>query len=159
MMKQTHRCLVCISVYARFIWHCVHSALSEYVTDHMMSVWVLIRIRSHVIVIHVHLSIIRPVLWLWYLYAVVLPTQPYQKRAAAMSRRRFAAGTHSDHMALLRAFQVLQHFVSSFTHSLLCFDCFSALTPLDDWHKAIKPVKACSNCVKNVACYRPRLIM
>jgi len=38
--------------------------------------------------------------------SVVLPTQPYQKRAAAMSRRRFAAGTHSDHMALLRAFQV-----------------------------------------------------
>jgi len=44
---------------------------------------------------------------LWCLCPVVLPTQPYQKRAAAMSRRRFAAGTHSDHMALLRAFQVL----------------------------------------------------
>lgn len=35
----------------------------------------------------------------------LLPSQPYQKRAAAMSRRKFAAGTFSDHMALLRAFQ------------------------------------------------------
>ncbi|XP_064474712.1 3'-5' RNA helicase YTHDC2-like isoform X2 [Ornithodoros turicata] len=35
----------------------------------------------------------------------VLPAQPGQKRAAAISRRRFAADTYSDHMALLRAFQ------------------------------------------------------
>ncbi|XP_041370241.1 3'-5' RNA helicase YTHDC2-like isoform X2 [Gigantopelta aegis] len=37
-----------------------------------------------------------------------LPTQPYLKRSAAMSRRKFAAGTYSDHMALLRAFQAWQ---------------------------------------------------
>ena len=44
--------------------------------------------------------------------SVTLPTQPYMKRSAAMSRRKFAAGTYSDHMALLRAFQVraLDHF-------------------------------------------------
>lgn len=35
----------------------------------------------------------------------LLPPQPYQKRASAMSRRKFATGTYSDHMALLRAFQ------------------------------------------------------
>ncbi|ESO09137.1 hypothetical protein HELRODRAFT_110038 [Helobdella robusta] len=38
----------------------------------------------------------------------LLPSLPHQKRAAAMSRRRFAAGTCSDHMALLRAFQSWQ---------------------------------------------------
>ena len=40
------------------------------------------------------------------LITVVLPAQAYQKRAAAAIRRKFAAGTFSDHMALLRAFQV-----------------------------------------------------
>ncbi|KAM9693599.1 3'-5' RNA helicase YTHDC2 isoform 3-T5 [Trichechus inunguis] len=38
----------------------------------------------------------------------VLPTQPSQKRAAMLCRKRFTAGTFSDHMALLRAFQAWQ---------------------------------------------------
>uniref|UniRef100_A0A8C3NU96 RNA helicase n=1 Tax=Cyanoderma ruficeps TaxID=181631 RepID=A0A8C3NU96_9PASS len=38
----------------------------------------------------------------------VLPTLASQKRAAMLCRRRFAAGTFSDHMALLRAFQAWQ---------------------------------------------------
>ncbi|XP_046559065.1 3'-5' RNA helicase YTHDC2-like [Haliotis rubra] len=37
-----------------------------------------------------------------------LPSQPHQKRSAAMARRKFASGTFSDHMALLRAFQAWQ---------------------------------------------------
>ncbi|MEJ1281551.1 hypothetical protein NN561_012501 [Cricetulus griseus] len=36
----------------------------------------------------------------------VLPTQASQKRAAMLCRKRFTAGTFSDHMALLRAFQI-----------------------------------------------------
>lgn len=36
----------------------------------------------------------------------VLPAQGSQKRAAMQCRRCFAANTFSDHMALLRAFQV-----------------------------------------------------
>lgn len=40
----------------------------------------------------------------------VLPTLASQKRAAMLCRKRFAAGTFSDHMALLRAFQVGFHF-------------------------------------------------
>lgn len=36
----------------------------------------------------------------------VLPTQPSQKRAALLCRKRFTATTLSDHMALLRGFQV-----------------------------------------------------
>ncbi|KAK2498468.1 hypothetical protein MC885_008233, partial [Smutsia gigantea] len=36
----------------------------------------------------------------------VLPTQASQKCAAMLCRKRFTAGTFSDHMALLRAFQV-----------------------------------------------------
>ncbi|XP_066993237.2 3'-5' RNA helicase YTHDC2 [Anabrus simplex] len=39
----------------------------------------------------------------------ILPNQPSQKRAAALIRKKFAAGTYSDHMALLRAFQSWQH--------------------------------------------------
>ncbi|XP_049836121.1 3'-5' RNA helicase YTHDC2-like isoform X3 [Schistocerca gregaria] len=39
----------------------------------------------------------------------VLPTQPSMKRAASAARKKFAAGTYSDHMALLRAFQAWQH--------------------------------------------------
>ncbi|XP_069677317.1 3'-5' RNA helicase YTHDC2-like isoform X2 [Periplaneta americana] len=39
----------------------------------------------------------------------VLPAQPSQKRASCLSRKKFAAGTYSDHMALLRAFQTWQH--------------------------------------------------
>ena len=35
-----------------------------------------------------------------------LPAQPSQKRASFLSRKKFSAGTYSDHMALLRAFQV-----------------------------------------------------
>ncbi|XP_029921977.1 3'-5' RNA helicase YTHDC2 isoform X2 [Myripristis murdjan] len=38
----------------------------------------------------------------------VLPTQPSQKRAALLGRKRFTATTLSDHMALLRAFQAWQ---------------------------------------------------
>lgn len=40
---------------------------------------------------------------------VMLPTVPSHKRAASMARHKFAAGTFSDHMALLRAFQVMDH--------------------------------------------------
>ncbi|XP_066516299.1 3'-5' RNA helicase YTHDC2 isoform X2 [Hoplias malabaricus] len=38
----------------------------------------------------------------------VLPAQASQKRAAMLCRKRFAANTFSDHMALLRAFQAWQ---------------------------------------------------
>ncbi|XP_009997103.1 PREDICTED: probable ATP-dependent RNA helicase YTHDC2, partial [Chaetura pelagica] len=38
----------------------------------------------------------------------VLPTLASQKRAAMLCRKRFTAGTSSDHMALLRAFQAWQ---------------------------------------------------
>ncbi|XP_075692702.1 3'-5' RNA helicase YTHDC2 isoform X3 [Rhinoderma darwinii] len=38
----------------------------------------------------------------------VLPTQASQKCAAMLCRKRFTAGTFSDHMALLRAFQAWQ---------------------------------------------------
>nr|KAG5703112.1 hypothetical protein BaRGS_012174 [Batillaria attramentaria] len=38
----------------------------------------------------------------------MLPALPSQKRASNMARRKFAAGTFSDHMALLRAFQMWQ---------------------------------------------------
>ncbi|KAL0965522.1 hypothetical protein UPYG_G00282400 [Umbra pygmaea] len=38
----------------------------------------------------------------------VLPSQASQKRASMLSRKRFTAGTFSDHMALLRAFQAWQ---------------------------------------------------
>ncbi|KAG8598146.1 hypothetical protein GDO81_002511 [Engystomops pustulosus] len=38
----------------------------------------------------------------------VLPTQASQKRASMLCRKRFTAGTFSDHMALLRAFQAWQ---------------------------------------------------
>ncbi|XP_066567383.1 3'-5' RNA helicase YTHDC2 [Amia ocellicauda] len=38
----------------------------------------------------------------------VLPVQAAQKRAAMLCRKRFSAGTFSDHMALLRAFQAWQ---------------------------------------------------
>ncbi|XP_070542906.1 3'-5' RNA helicase YTHDC2-like [Ptychodera flava] len=38
----------------------------------------------------------------------VLPNRPSEKRAALMVRKKFAAGTNSDHMALLRAFQAWQ---------------------------------------------------
>uniref|UniRef100_T1JES8 RNA helicase n=1 Tax=Strigamia maritima TaxID=126957 RepID=T1JES8_STRMM len=38
----------------------------------------------------------------------VLPAQPSQKRASAIARKKLAAGTYSDHMSLLRAFQAWQ---------------------------------------------------
>ncbi|XP_063312995.1 3'-5' RNA helicase YTHDC2-like [Pelobates fuscus] len=38
----------------------------------------------------------------------VLPTQASQKRVALLCRKHFSAGTYSDHMALLRAFQAWQ---------------------------------------------------
>ncbi|XP_053557527.1 3'-5' RNA helicase YTHDC2 [Bombina bombina] len=38
----------------------------------------------------------------------VLPSQASQKRAAMLCRKRFTAGTFSDHMAFLRAFQAWQ---------------------------------------------------
>lgn len=43
----------------------------------------------------------------------VLPALASQKRAAMLCRKRFTAGTFSDHMALLRAFQVLFHLLST----------------------------------------------
>ncbi|XP_033230299.1 3'-5' RNA helicase YTHDC2-like [Belonocnema kinseyi] len=39
----------------------------------------------------------------------ILPGQPSQKRAATMARKKFSAGTYSDHMAVLRAFQNWQN--------------------------------------------------
>lgn len=39
----------------------------------------------------------------------VLPTRASQKHAAMLCRKRLTAGTFSDHMALLKAFQVF-HF-------------------------------------------------
>ena len=38
----------------------------------------------------------------------LIPYQPYQKRAAVAARKKLAAGTYSDHMTLLRAFQLWQ---------------------------------------------------
>ncbi|XP_054714089.1 3'-5' RNA helicase YTHDC2-like [Uloborus diversus] len=38
----------------------------------------------------------------------MIPSQPSQKRAAAIARRKFACDTYSDHMVLLRAFQAWQ---------------------------------------------------
>ena len=38
----------------------------------------------------------------------VMPAQPAMKLAAKQARRAFAANTFSDHMVLLRAFQVMQ---------------------------------------------------
>ncbi|RWS31417.1 putative ATP-dependent RNA helicase YTHDC2-like protein [Leptotrombidium deliense] len=38
----------------------------------------------------------------------VIPSQPAQKRAAAVARKKLASGTRSDHMILLRAFQAWQ---------------------------------------------------
>ncbi|XP_046399834.1 3'-5' RNA helicase YTHDC2-like isoform X2 [Ischnura elegans] len=38
----------------------------------------------------------------------ILPSLPSQKRASDSSRKKLAAGSYSDHMALLRAFQVWQ---------------------------------------------------
>lgn len=43
----------------------------------------------------------------------VLPSQASQKRAAMLCRKRFTAGTFSDHMALLRAFQVWRGLLQS----------------------------------------------
>lgn len=39
----------------------------------------------------------------------ILPAQPSQKRAVAAARKKFATGTFSDHMAVLRAFQGWQN--------------------------------------------------
>ena len=49
------------------------------------------------------------------LMTVVLPAVPSEKRAANASRRKFAADTYSDHMTLLRAFQVSKWFI--------CYNC------------------------------------
>ncbi|XP_048505988.1 3'-5' RNA helicase YTHDC2-like isoform X2 [Athalia rosae] len=38
----------------------------------------------------------------------ILPSQPSQKRASTLARKEFSAGTYSDHMAVLRAFQSWQ---------------------------------------------------
>ncbi|CAJ0958135.1 unnamed protein product [Ranitomeya imitator] len=50
----------------------------------------------------------------------VLPTQASQKRAAMLCRKRFTAATFSDHMALLRAFQLPALTVSG-APAVLCF--------------------------------------
>ncbi|XP_066603297.1 3'-5' RNA helicase YTHDC2-like [Prorops nasuta] len=39
----------------------------------------------------------------------ILPSQPSQKRAVAVSRKKFAMDTYSDHMVMLRAFQGWQN--------------------------------------------------
>ncbi|KAH0950534.1 hypothetical protein HN011_001845 [Eciton burchellii] len=39
----------------------------------------------------------------------ILPSQPSQKRALAAARKKFATGTYSDHMVVLRAFQSWQN--------------------------------------------------
>uniref|UniRef100_A0A8B9HP93 RNA helicase n=1 Tax=Astyanax mexicanus TaxID=7994 RepID=A0A8B9HP93_ASTMX len=49
----------------------------------------------------------------------VLPAQASQKRAAMLCRKRFAANTFSDHMALLRAFQVDDHLINDFITAVL----------------------------------------
>lgn len=54
----------------------------------------------------------------------VLPTQASQKRAAMLCRKRFTAGTFSDHMALLRAFQVLFNIVISFLNMWLLLNTY-----------------------------------
>ncbi|UYV78742.1 YTHDC2 [Cordylochernes scorpioides] len=41
-------------------------------------------------------------------FSVMIPFHPIQKRAANLSKKKFAADTFSDHMALLRAFQAWQ---------------------------------------------------
>ena len=38
-----------------------------------------------------------------------MPFQPSKKQAAIFARKEFAAGTYSDHMAVLRAFQIWQN--------------------------------------------------
>lgn len=50
----------------------------------------------------------------------VLPSQPSQKRAAMISRKKFAAGTYSDHMAVLRAFQSWQNARASGWERVFC---------------------------------------
>ncbi|KAL7988858.1 hypothetical protein Chor_007777 [Crotalus horridus] len=49
----------------------------------------------------------------------VLPTQASQKRAAMLCRKRFTAGTFSDHMALLRAFQATMEIIIGMRTQLL----------------------------------------
>lgn len=48
----------------------------------------------------------------------VLPAQASQKRAAMLCRRCFSANTFSDHMALLRAFQVATLAAWQFTRQI-----------------------------------------
>ena len=38
--------------------------------------------------------------------SVLLPPLPFEKRNVTALRKEFSAGTYSDHMVLLRAFQV-----------------------------------------------------
>ncbi|PNF38747.1 putative ATP-dependent RNA helicase YTHDC2, partial [Cryptotermes secundus] len=50
----------------------------------------------------------------------ILPAQPSQKRACFLSRKKLAAGTYSDHMALLRAFQAWQRARSDGWERVFC---------------------------------------
>lgn len=50
----------------------------------------------------------------------MLPSQPSQKRASDLSRKKLAAGSYSDHMALLRAFQVWQQAKSLGRDTVFC---------------------------------------
>ncbi|XP_015520709.1 3'-5' RNA helicase YTHDC2 [Neodiprion pinetum] len=50
----------------------------------------------------------------------LLPSQPSQKRAATLSRKDFSAGTYSDHMAVLRAFQSWQTARANGRERLFC---------------------------------------
>ncbi|KAK2151127.1 hypothetical protein LSH36_375g06007 [Paralvinella palmiformis] len=61
----------------------------------------------------------------------VLPAQAYQKRAAAGVRRKFAAGTFSDHMALLRAFQSWQKAVTEGWERPFCDKNFLSAATLE----------------------------
>lgn len=51
----------------------------------------------------------------------MLPSQPSQKRASAMSRHKFSSSTYSDHMALLRAFQAWQKAKTDGWDKTFCF--------------------------------------
>jgi hypothetical protein len=45
-------------------------------------------------------------MFIYYREPFNLPSIPGMRRTAADAKRKLAAGTYSDHMALLRAFQV-----------------------------------------------------
>lgn len=50
----------------------------------------------------------------------ILPSQPSQKRALAAARKKFATGTYSDHMVVLRAFQGWQNARAAGKERIFC---------------------------------------